>query len=382
MDARHRGLALWRRDGGIHVTVLNAGGNWDPASTVLDEGPGCGLPELTFNPAGKALGAWIRREGSFSDVVVRAFKQGSEGENQRAARVPGPADQLQLVLDRRGDAMLAWVAQIGGSFHVQVLGCDGRTGAWDGAPKDLSGPLPSAPQLRLALGARGEALAVWTQYGQPYEGLVACHYFAKERMWGDRPQGVLTGAIRALDLALDEQGNGVVVLVRMEDGRQVMDALTYHAGQATWHHPVRLAGSQEILAPQVRMADGGAAMVVWRQAERAGTSRLFAKTMRGGRWEDRPQSLDADLGPVRAHALAMTSGGRAAVVFAQAHGTTESAYLRTFQHGTWNPVPTQLNAPSAHAHHSVAVDRTQEASVCLWMLGNAASSGLMGSFGK
>lgn len=382
IDGRNFAVSMWRREGGIQGTTHTTSGGWDPAATAIDPGPGCGLPELVMNADGKALAAWIRREGPTSEIVVRWIKGSLDGENARVARVIGAAEQLQVTLDRRGDALLAWVVDDGGSHRVESLGCDGRTGIWDEKPTNISGPLASGPLLRLALGARGEALAIWSQYGAPFEGLVTCHYFAKERTWADRPQSVMPGSIRGLDLALDEQGNGVALTVCMENGRQVMDALAYQAAQAAWHRPVRLAGALEIQQPQVRIADGGATMVVWRQSERAGTSRLFTKAMRGGQWETRPTSLDTDLGIVRTHALSMTSGGRAVVLFTQVQGTQESVYVRTFQHGAWNAVPTQLNAPSPHTHHSVAADRNQTANVCVWMLGNAAQSGLMGSFGK
>jgi hypothetical protein len=382
MNAKHFAVALWRRKESIQATTHTPGGGWDPAATTFDEGPGCGLPEVFMNNEGKVLAAWIRRSGPMSEIVVRWIHGNLDGQNTMIAKVLGSADQLQVTLDRRGDALLAWVSNDGKAFRVESLGCDGRTGEWDASPAQLSGPLLTAPMLKLALGARGEALALWSQYGAPYEGLVTSHYYAKERSWADRPQAVMAGAIRGLDLAMDELGNGVAVTVRMESGRQVMDVLTYHAAQAQWHQPTRLAGSMEIHQPQVRMADGGAAMVVWRQSERAGSIRLFTKAMRGGQWEERPTSLDADLSTVRTHALAMTNKGRAAVVFTQVQGAQESVYIRTFQHGAWSAVPTQLNAPSNLAHHSVAVDRSQEASVALWMLGNAAQSGLLGSFGK
>lgn len=382
MTAKHFALALWRRGGSILATTHTVRDGWEPASTTLDEGPNCSLPELSMNSDGKALAAWIRRSGPMSEIVVRWLQGNLDGQNTMVTRVLGTADQLQVTLDRRGDALLAWVANDGSTFRVESLGCDGRTGVWDTETAQLSSPLATAPMLKLALGARGEALALWSQYGAPYEGLVTSHYYAKERCWADRPQAVMAGAIRGLDLAMDELGNGIAVTVCMENGRQVMDVLTYHAAQAQWHRPVRLAGAMEIHQPQVRMADGGAAMAVWRQSERAGSVRLFTKAMRGGQWEDRPTSLDADQTMVRTHALAMTNKGRAAVIFTQVMGAQESVYIRTFQHGTWSPVPTQLNAPTNLAHHSVAVDRSQEASVGLWMLGNAAQSGLLGSFGK
>lgn len=371
-------LALWRNGAELMASEMRAKGRWDHAPTPLDPGPGCGLPELA-SCGNRILAAWTRKVGPITEILVRSFGEGAEAEAVPVVRSREAVEQLRLTLDRRGDALLAWVAR--GRHHAQVhaLSRTGRSGRWDESAAALSAPLARAPRLHLGLGARGEAMVVWAQEDPAFSGLLATHYFAKERTWSDHPLAVMEGAIQELAFAMDAQGHALALAVREAEDRQVLEATAFHAGQACWHRAERLAGARSIRLPKVAMADGGAALALWAQGDGKGASRLMAKAFRGGVWEAKPTALDGGTGPIKEHALAMTPGGRAAALFlrcGQADG--DHILLRTFQHGAWSPAPLRLNVPHALPHHGLALDRDQETVTALWMIGTAAKSGMVG----
>ena len=386
LDARGRALALWRHGQSLYATRFWAGGS-EAAPTLLqgDPAPGERLGELASARFDETvLAAWtIHRDGS-TQILARFFTGGLEGETRTALTLPGQVQSLQVLVDRRGDGLLAWVLARAGAFEVQALGFDARTGAWDPTPTVLDALTHPTP-LALALGPKGEATAVWNHQGVGGEGLVSSHYFAKERLWSDRPVKVADALARSLELAQDAQGNTALLYLTNDQGRVALEACVMGASTEGWHGPTRLAIAQEIHQPRLGLADGGAALALWRQSEAGGGVRLFARSFQHGRWDARPEALEAELGSGREHAFVLTGEGNGALAWAQAAalatGGAEAVHIRTFAKGHWGKVPLQLGQPAKFAHHALCVDMNGPHIAALWLAG-VGRSGLMAAAGS
>ncbi len=387
LDARGRALALWRNGQSLYATRFWTGGS-DASPTLFQADPGKGerLGELTsarFEDT--VLAAWTIQAEGLTHLVSRFFRGGTEGDTRTALTVPGVVQSLQVLVDRRGDGLMVWCASDTEGYHVRALGFDARSQAWDPEPTRLDGPLDHPTPVALALGPKGEALAVWNHEGGGYEGLVTSHYFAKERLWSDRPMGVVNALARSFELAQDAQGNVSLLYLRTEAGKLALDACVMSAATATWHGPTRLAQAQDLQQPRLGMADGGAAVALWRQSEVGGTMRLFSRTFQNGKWSPRPEALEADMGSGREHAFALGAAGRGTLLWAQASaqatGGAEAIHLRSFTKGQWGKVPLQLGQPVKFAHHSLCVDVNGPHVAALWLAG-VGRNGLMGAVGQ
>ena len=386
LDTRGRALALWRQGQSLYATRFWAGGS-DASPTLVqgDPAPGERLGELTsarFEDT--VLAAWALHRDGATELVTRFFRGGTEGETRSALTLPGLVQSLQVLVDRRGDGLMLWLLARDGAFRVQALGFDARTQAWDPEPTTLD-TLSHATPLALALGPKGEALAVWNHQGGGYEGLVSSHYFAKERLWSDRPMGVVEALARTVELVQDAQGNAALLYLTSDQGRVALDACVMGASTAGWHGPTRLAVAQDIHQPRLGLADGGAALALWRQSEAGGGVRLFARSFQHGRWSARPEALEAELGSGREHAFVLSGEGNGALAWAQssaqATGGAEAIHVRTFAKGHWAKVPIQLGQPTKFAHHSLTVDMNGPHIAALWLAG-VGRCGLMGAVGS
>ena len=387
VDTRGRALALWRNGATLQAMRFWATGS-DASPTVIQADPGKGerLGELaTARFEDTVLAAWTLQADGRTQLVARTFQPGSEGESRTALTVPGLVQSLQVLVDRRGDGLMVWVSSRPEGYHVEALGFDARTQAWDPAPTRLDGPLAHPTPLALALGPKGEALAVWNHQGGGYEGLVSSHYFAKERLWSDRPVGVVNALARSLDLTQDAQGNVALLYLTGEGDRMALEACVMGAATAGWHGPTRLAIAQEIHQPRLGMADGGAAVALWRQSEVGGGVRLFARAFQNGKWAARPEALEAELGSGREHAFTLSPEGHGALAWAQASahatGGAEAIHVRTFTKGQWGKVPLQLGQPTKFAHHSLCIAANGPHIATLWLAG-VGHCGLMAAAGQ
>ncbi len=386
LDTKGWATALWRAEGSIMALRFSRKG--EPGEPVaLHQAPaGAQVSDPILARLDDALlVVWIEREARASRIMARFLTNGLEGETLTALTVPEEILSLQAVVDRRGDALLIWVRRSPAGLFVEAISYDNRTQAWDAAPARLDGPLGQPTPLGLVPGPKGSALAVWNHQGGGYEGLVASHYFGKERIWSDRPVGITGALARSLELATDDQGNAVLLYLTGDGGRVALDACVLSASTHTWHGPTRLASALDVTQPKAAMAKGGAALAVWRQSEVAGITRLFSRSFQAGKWAPRPEPLEGDMGSGRAHAFALSQEAQGTVIWAQpmpgATGGAEGIYMRTFAHGKWSPNAMPLGTPSKFAQHSLCVDVVGEHTAAIWLSG-VGRSGLMGVIGK
>lgn len=385
LDSRGWATLLWRSETAIQALRFSERG--EPGEPViLHEAAGAQVGDPILARCEDAfLAVWTVREARASHIMTRFLTQGLEGETFTALTVPEEILSLQAVVDRRGDALLIWVRRTPEGHFVEALSYDNRTQAWDAAPARLDGPLGQPTPLGLVPEPKGSALAVWNHQGGGFEGLVASHYFGKERIWSDRPIGITNALARSLDLTVDDQGNAALLYLTGDGARVALDACVLSAATHTWHGPTRLASALDVSQPKVAMAKGGAALAVWRQSEVAGVTRLFTRAFQSGKWAPRPEPLEGDMGTGRAHAFALSLDARGAVIWAQpapgATGAAEGIYLRTFALGKWGPNAVALGTPSKYAQHSLCVDVVGEHTAAIWLSG-VGRSGLMGVIGK
>lgn len=381
LDAQGRATVLWRSEATIKATRFGVRG--EPEGPVdLETHPGAQVGDpLLLRSEEALLAVWTVREGRSTRIQVRFLNGPLEGEPHTAITLSDDITTLRGEVDRRGDAVLAWVRRTAEGHLVEALTYNRNQDQWDATPTRLDGPLDQPTPLALAPEPKGSALAVWNHQGGGYEGLVASHYFGKERIWSDRPVGVASALARTLELTTDDQGNAILLYLSTEGARTALDACVFSASTYTWHGPHRLASAQDVSLPQVGMDRRGAGLAVWRQSEVAGNARLFSRAFQGGKWAPAPEPLEGDMASGKAHAFDLSGEARGVVIWAQAApGATagaEGIFLRTFTRGRWEPSAQTLSQPTKYAHHSLCVAVSGDTTAAVWLAG-LGRCGLMG----
>jgi hypothetical protein len=122
----------------------------------------------------------------------------------------------------------------------------------------------------VAMNARGDVVAVWSQYGPPYN-IRAARYDAAAEVWESARllEHDDTGDATLPRVAMDAAGNAIAVWQHFDGTSHHVWASRYQASSDEWEEPAQLDVCQtgEAGEPRIAMNAAGEAMVVWRQSD-------------------------------------------------------------------------------------------------------------------
>ena len=178
----------------------------------------------------------------------------------------------------------------------------------------------------VAVDARGNAIAVWTQWDGTFDSLWANRYTVGSGWGTAEPIETVSGAAWYPDIALDPRGNATAVWWDYTNSRIL--GVRYLAGSG-WTPTVRIdSGTGTVSDPQVAVDPSGDVTAVW--AERNGSVQhvITARYVSGAGWgtptaiDGSGQSATAGLDP----RVGVDEGGNATVVWSQSNGTEDSIW--------------------------------------------------------
>ncbi|HEV2060182.1 MAG TPA: hypothetical protein VGR11_12565 [Solirubrobacteraceae bacterium] len=293
VDARGTAVAVWERlrDGNyvVQAAVRPAGRSWGAVADLSRPGrkcrPGVGcksvvakrvvrplLPRLAVDRRGNAATIWERFQGRSSRVQAAIRPVGGRWRaavdivrfgRARSQDFAAP----QIALGVRGEAIAVWTRRRARRFIVQSA----LRPAGDGwrKPLDLSAAGRSGGGARVAFDARGNALAVW-QLTPPGTGeettLVQSAARTASGGWTkavdiSAPGAHATGPV----VVVDQRGGAIAAWSRSTHNRSIVQSADRTAGGA-WRKPVDVfAGQPGTYAGGVDLAidAGGNAVAAW-----------------------------------------------------------------------------------------------------------------------
>jgi hypothetical protein len=216
-DARGRATAIWSR--GVHVEAAFAGrrGTFGKPRFV---GPG-DIPELALDRRGDALVVW--RRGVFPDARVRARYRRAGRRFGRIQTLSGPdaGDETDAALDRRGNGLAIWWRRgpRGGNFRLQTA--YRPAGRRFRRARTIAGKAKRIGEPQVAFDSRGNALAVWWRdLGGNRGTLVQASYRpAGRRFRKPRTIARATEGVGSLQLAVGPRGDALAVWEDLEYGQ-------------------------------------------------------------------------------------------------------------------------------------------------------------------
>lgn len=279
IDARGGAMVVWRQfDASVSRNIWASrclpGEAWGAAELVGREGAGTAFdPQLALDPKGNAFVLWVLPGGRQGCVWTNRCVVGRGWETPVAldSGRSGDVVEPQLVCNGRGDALAVWCQRQGAHYAVWVCRHAPAFG-WGAAMRlglDLSS---SASTPQVALNARGEAVVTWDQFGGPSRGIWVTR-FAPGAGWTMAVPltGGDDGDAHSPRVAIDARGDAVALWVQ-SCGVQVGICASAFSPRRGWDLPARVKRSDadSLAVPQLAMDADGHAVAVWMQSEPSG----------------------------------------------------------------------------------------------------------------
>ncbi|HEY3183568.1 MAG TPA: PKD domain-containing protein [Gaiellaceae bacterium] len=259
VDSAGAALAVWVSDvpNVLRASFRPSAGVWSTA-VELDRSPSLQSPTVSIDGAGNATAVWAAVDASGRSTLETARRDAATGSWEAAMAVSRPGDLIvpTAVVSHAGRTVtVAWMRRDGGSESVEANVRD-TAGTWTG-PVTLAPSTSSIGGLHLAVGAGGDAVAVWVARDGDAYVVHSSVRRAGDRAWG-APDAVSPPARTAFQpaVAVDTAGNAVAVWV----GDDVVQTALRPAASRRWSAPTRLGPG---VAPVVAIDPNGNGLAAW-----------------------------------------------------------------------------------------------------------------------
>jgi Ca2+-binding RTX toxin-like protein len=160
LDDHGGAVAAWQWGDGanrlIQAALRSADGTWSAPEQLSGPGRDATAPVLAMDGAGNALVGWIRGNGIWTAAQIATRPAGGTfGQPKNLSRRGRNAGSIDLAMNRRGDALVAWVQGAGLFTSFRPTGEEG----WRRA---LVTPYWYALKAKIALDETGNATAVFS----------------------------------------------------------------------------------------------------------------------------------------------------------------------------------------------------------------------------
>jgi hypothetical protein len=254
------------------------------------------------------------------------------------------ADDPQIAVDAKGNAMAVWVQQQPGSFRRDIWAARYVAGTGWGQPELIETGTGSAFSPQVAVDASGNAIAVWEQAVGAGEEDVRANRYVAGSGWGQAQlvsNLAEVGEANDVQIAMDASGNALVVW-RQSEGEGVRQNLWFnrYAVSSGWGVPDLVERSPgDTFAPQIAMNASGIAMAVWRQSEDGSdlVNVMASRYEPGSGWAV-PELVELNnSGDAFDPQIALHANGNAIAVWNQFDGTRHNIWASRFTPaGQWS----------------------------------------------
>lgn len=166
MDDRGGTVAAWQWFDGAHLAVasavLPAGGQWSAPELLSSPGRDALLPSVAMDAAGNAAIGWVRSNGSWKVAQVSYRRAGGSWEPPRNLSIrSGNAAALDVVMNRRGDALAVWKQGRGRGSIADLWSSLRPANATRWGTRVMVNSFWQGLRAHAALDEAGNATAVW-----------------------------------------------------------------------------------------------------------------------------------------------------------------------------------------------------------------------------
>ena len=268
VNARGDAVAVWASVSLSGWTIQSsyrpAGGAWQTAAPIQGPLVGTAEPEVVIDPDGRAVAVWAATAGNGWRVYAATRER--DGGWSRGVAISGPdtsgSIEPQLALEGTNDVLAVWSRTITDGPVIQASTLNAVRDAWSPEVQPFVVPHDAlAPSL--AVDKRGDGVVLWTSSDQ--SGLsVMASYRRAGRPWGAATavSGTASGALSP-QVALDARGNAVAVWTQSVNGFSRVQAASYTVASGWSASRVLSKVGGDALTPDVALDADGDGAVAW-----------------------------------------------------------------------------------------------------------------------
>jgi hypothetical protein len=376
-DSTGNAVLAWGRNDGtssnccslIQTRRRTSSGTLSAVQTLSVTGRNATEPQMAVDPAGNAVYAWTRSDGTYNRIQGRRrASTGTLSTLQTLSSVGPAAFTPQVAVDPNGNAVFTWMAFNGVTNSIQARA---RSSAGVlGFAQGLSDATQNASQPQVGIDSTGNAVFVWKRFDAT-SGTCCDRIQAVTRS----SAGVL-GTVETLSdpgqnadapqVAVDPNGNAVFTWV-LPDGTNTRVQGLARSSTGTLS-PVQTlsAAGQNASEPQVGIDSTGNAVFTWKRSDGTNT-RIEAIARSAAGTLSAVQLLSLAGQNASQPQVSVFSNGNAAFTWMRFDGTNNRTETRTRSAaGTLTPVQ-PLSAPGQNASQpQVAAVSSSGAAVYAW----------------
>lgn len=166
-DANGNAQAVWSQFDGTRSNIMAnryaAGSGWGTA-TILGGALNAATPQIAFDTSGNALAVWVQPDGPRYSIWSSRYTAGTGWGTAALIETDnsGDAGSPRIAFDASGQALAVWGQSDGTRINIWTNRYTAGSG-WGTAALIETNNAGDANEPQIALGANGNALAVWYQ---------------------------------------------------------------------------------------------------------------------------------------------------------------------------------------------------------------------------
>lgn len=287
VDARGNAVAIYRQEDApdvwsVRVNRFSPEIGWGDPEEIAGGGGSVEEARVAHGPDGEML-ALISRKDALGTPRIYAIRY-VEGWGWTPSGDPIDAGAGSAQFPRIAFAPdgTAWAIFRQGDPNRRTYATRWDGTAWS-APKAIDGGLENAVQQQLAVGADGNAVAVFV-HGGPVDSRVYANRSAGGAWSGPTAVSGNVGLVSGPSIAVDGDGNAMIAYVK-HDGEHDRVYVNRYEPSVGWGESIRInAGEQDAGAPRIAAAPDGDAIAVFHQKSGGAAYRVYANRYADGEW--------------------------------------------------------------------------------------------------
>jgi hypothetical protein len=376
VDANGNVTAVWGwyngSNGIIQSSAKLLGGNWqEPPVSLSQAGQDASEPQIAVDANGNATAVWMGYNGSNTIIQSSTKPFGGiwQATPDNLSQISQDARSPQIAVGANGNATAVWVRYDGNNWIVQSS-TKPFGGIWQATPNNLSQIGQDASEPQIAVDASGNATAVWVRYNgsnriiqsstKPFGGI-----------WQATPDNLsqISQDARSPQIAVGANGNATAVWVRYDGNNWIVQSSTKLFGGSWQTSPDNLSQpGQDASEPQIAVDANGNATAVWEKYN--GSNLIIQSSTKpfGGIWQATPDNLSQVGQDAHTPQIAVDASGNAAAVWDWYNGSNTIIQSSTKPFGgSWQVTPDNLSQTGQDAHSPQIVVDAYRNSTAVWV---------------
>jgi PKD domain len=269
VNARGDAVVVWQSDVGIvEAASRPAGGAWQTPAILTNSAENLHPAEVGIDASGEATAVWEGQVGAEVRIVAASKPAGGAWQTPVTLSAAGNnANEPRVAVNARGDAVAEWERPSGEEL-IEAATKPASSATW-GGPAPLTKPETGKGEpgnQQVAIDGQGDIVAVWGRFNSTHETIEATEGHVSSSVWQApvalSPPGANVEEHPAV--AVNEQGNAVVVWERSNGANEIVEGASGLASSGSWQPAVALsAAGQSAREPQVALDPQGNAAAVW-----------------------------------------------------------------------------------------------------------------------